>query len=388
MRRVAIVGAGQAGSLLAVGLRRQGYDVTLYSDRPALGMRDDVPPTGTAAIFAEAIEVERRLGVETYEDRFVPTDAVHLFFCPKIGTELVHFGAPLEEASAAAVDVRLKSYDRMVLLEQLGGKLVVQTVSLDDLDAIAADHDLTFVSTGKGGLADLFPRDGVRSVYDRPQRNLAMLVVRGIPTDGTAFPHRVPGHTPVCFNLFGGAGEMFWVPYLHKTEGRCWNIVFEPREGSPFDRFGETRSLEERFEMARRTVKEFTPWDWDTMKDMEPVPGDPFASVVGRVTPTVRAPAGTTRSGHLVMSLGDTSVAYDPVGGQGAGSGTRQAGYYCDAIVERADRAFDRQWIERTFEGFWSWHASGAYRFNNVLLEPLDATGIKVMKACFASPKT
>jgi hypothetical protein len=316
----------------------------------------------------------------------VPTDGVHLFFCPKIGTELVHFGAPLEEAAGAAVDVRLKSYDRMVRLEKLGGNVVVETVTVDSLDDIAGDHDLTFVSTGKGGLAELFPVDRARSVYDRPQRNLALVVVDGIPTDGTAFPHRLPGHTPVCFNLFGDAGEMFWVPYLHKSQRRCWNIVFEAREGSPFDRFMGSRSLEERFEVARDTVKRFTPWDWDTMRNMEPVSGDPFASLVGRVTPSVRAPAGVTPSGQLVMSLGDTSIAYDPIGGQGAGSGTRQAGYYFDAITERGERAFDREWMETTFEGFWRWHASGTYRFNNLLLEPLDATGVKVMKACFASP--
>jgi hypothetical protein len=386
MRNIAIVGAGQAGTLLAAGLQRSGYQVALFSDRPPERMLNEIPPTGTAAIFGEAVEIERRLGVETYEDRFLPMNGIHLFFEPKVGTELLYFGGPLEEGSGAAVDVRLKSYDRMLQVAREGGEIVVEEVTPKRLDEIAGAFDLTFVSTGKGGLADLFARHPERSVYERPQRRLAMVVVHGIPTSQGAFPHRLSNLTPVCFNFFGDAGEMFWVPYYHKTAGQCWNLVFEAKDGCPFDSFRGCRSLEQAFGIAREVVQQFTPWDWEVMRDMEPVPNDPLAWLVGAFPPTIREPIGVTESGHLVMSLGDTSMAYDPIGGQGAGSGTRQAGHYFDAIVAHEDRPFDGQWMSETFESFFGWFGEGTYRFNNVLLEPLDAVGVRIMKACFASP--
>lgn len=387
MRTISIVGAGQAGTLLAVGLQNSGYDVRLYSDKSALEIRDETSPTGTAAIFADAVDVERRLGCDTYEDRFAPMNGIHLFFGPKVGQELVHFGAPLEEASGAAVDVRLKSYDRMQQLERLGGKISVEAVDVNRLDQIADDSDLTLVSTGKGGLASLFPRDPERSVYDAPQRNLAMILVRGIATDGSAYPNRLPGLTPVCFNLFGDAGEIFWVPFLHKSGEQVWCLVFEARPGGPFDRWADVTTLEEAFETASGLVREFTPWDWGTMREMEPLTQDRYSWLKGRVPPSVRAAVGRTPNGHPVMALGDTSVSYDPIAGQGAGSGVRQAGQYHDAIVARGEEAFDEKWIRKTFERFYDTHAEGTYRFTNTLLEPLDKTGVRVMTACFADQR-
>ena len=38
-RRIAVVGAGPAGTALALGLVQQGYDVTLVSDRTAEEIR-------------------------------------------------------------------------------------------------------------------------------------------------------------------------------------------------------------------------------------------------------------------------------------------------------------------------------------------------------------
>jgi 2-polyprenyl-6-methoxyphenol hydroxylase-like FAD-dependent oxidoreductase len=387
MRTISVVGAGQAGTLLAVGLRKAGYDVQLFSDKTAEQMRDDIAPTGAAAIFADSVDVERRLGCDTYEQQSVPMDGIHLFFSPKVGQELVHFGAPLEEAAGAAVDVRLKSYDRMRQLEELGGRLVIDSVDVDSLDEIAADSALTVVSTGRGGLSTLFPRHPGRSVYDKPQRQLLMILVRGIATDGTAFPNRLPGQTPVCFNLFGDAGEFFWVPFLHKSGEPVWCMLFEAKPGGPFDRWADVSTVEQAFETAAGLVREFTPWDWESMRHMEPMSDDRFSWLKGSIPPTVRQGAGKTPGGHAVLSLGDTSVSYDPIGGQGAGSGVQQAGHYFDAIVERGERPWDAEWMDETFERFYASHVAGTYRFNNTLLEPLDKTGVRVMTACFADQR-
>lgn len=385
MARIAIVGAGQAGTLAARGLQNLGHDVTLYSDRSADEILNRTAPTGTAYVFGRSVAIERRLGVDTYEDRAVPGDAIHLFFNPKIGTELIDIWGLLGDATGFAVDVRLKSWDRMRAFEQAGGDLVVEQVSPSRLDEIAARHDLTFVATGKGALADLFGRDAVRSGYDTPQRYLGMLVARGIPTDGTAFPHRVPGHTPVAFNFFGDAGEFFWVPFLHRSGEQCWNLVLEARPGGPFDTFRDASSAEDMARAVRQIVADYAPWDRRTLQDMEPVAEDAHCWLRGQFPPTVRAPVGRTPSGHPVMALGDTAYAFDPIGGQGAGCGIRQVGWYVDAIQDRSEGPFDPGWMEETAEGFWRHHAGPTWRFNRVLLEPLDKVGVRVMQANYGS---
>ncbi len=385
MARIAVIGAGQAGTLAARGLQNLGHEVSLYSDRTADEIFEKTPPTGTAYVFGRSVAVERRLGVDTYEDRAVSGDSIHLFFNPKIGTELIDIWGLLGDAAGYAVDVRLKSYDRMGPFVDAGGELVIGAVTPEELDRIAADHDLTFVATGKGALADLFERDAERSIYDSPQRYLGMLVARGVPTDGTAFPHRIPGHTPVAFNFFGDAGEFFWVPFLHKSGEQCWNLVLEARPGGPFDTFRDASSAEDMAAAVRRIVADYAPWDRRTLADMEPIGEDPYCWLRGQFPPTVRRPVGRTASGHPVMALGDTAYAFDPIGGQGAGCGIRQVGWYLDAVAERPDGPFDPEWMEQVAEGFWSYHAGPTWRFNSVLLEPLDKVGVRVMQANYGS---
>ena len=385
MANVAVIGAGQAGTLMALGLHNKGHDVSLYSDLTADEILNETSPTGTAYIFGESVDVERRHGIETFEDVALPGNGIHLFFSPKIGTELIHFGASLEDATGYAVDVRLKSKQRMDQLENDGGRLMIEKVTPASLDGIASRHDLTIVATGKAALAELFERDIERSVYHEPQRYLAMVIVTGIPTDGTAFPHRLPGLTPVCFNFFGDAGEFFFVPYYHKSAGPCWNLVFEARPGQAFDIYREVTSGAEMLEKAKTIIREYAPWDWETMRDMELVADDDHPWLRGQFPPTIRKPLGRTETGRPVMALGDTAYAFDPVGGQGAGCGVRQAGHYIDAIEERGDGPFDEVWITETAESFYKAHGGPTYDFNNVLLEPLDKTGVMVMKAAFSS---
>ncbi|HWN71841.1 MAG TPA: styrene monooxygenase/indole monooxygenase family protein [Haliangium sp.] len=387
MRRIAIIGAGQAGTLAAVGLMKRGYEVTLYSDRSSDDILDRTAPTGTAFMFADAIACEAANGCDDFADVAAKADSIHLNFLPKAGVELVHVWGPLHDNVGYPVDLRLKSKRRMDQLEQGNARVEIQAVTPDALDGIAAQHDLTLVATGKGGLAGLFERDPARSVYDRPQRQLAMIIVRGIPTEGSPFPHRLPGHVPVSFNFFGDMGECFWTPYYHKTAGRCWCLLAEAKEGTKLHTFASARSAEAMLDAFRTLIKNNAPWDWGVMKDMELVPNDPLCWVAGSVTPTVRKPLGRTASGRLLMALGDTAYAFDPIGGQGANCGSKQAAFYADAIEARGDMPFDADWIAATGEAFYQQMGGPSYRFNNILLEPLDAVGRLVVISAFGHPK-
>ena len=57
-RRIAVVGAGPAGTALALGLVRHGYDVTLVSDRTAEEIRD-------GSVMSSQITFESRAGGES-----------------------------------------------------------------------------------------------------------------------------------------------------------------------------------------------------------------------------------------------------------------------------------------------------------------------------------
>ena len=61
-RRIAVVGAGPAGTALALGLVRHGHDVTLVSDRTAEEIRQG-SVMSSQVTFESALEVEDSLGI-------------------------------------------------------------------------------------------------------------------------------------------------------------------------------------------------------------------------------------------------------------------------------------------------------------------------------------
>ena len=60
MKRIAIVGAGQSGLQLALGLLGAGYEVTLHSDRSAQEIQDGYVMS-SQCMFDSALEIERTL---------------------------------------------------------------------------------------------------------------------------------------------------------------------------------------------------------------------------------------------------------------------------------------------------------------------------------------
>ncbi|HSQ14759.1 MAG TPA: FAD-dependent oxidoreductase, partial [Candidatus Binatia bacterium] len=62
MRKIAIVGAGQAGMVLAFGLLDKGYDVTVLESRTAEQIEHG-PILSTAMVFDRQLDTERRLGL-------------------------------------------------------------------------------------------------------------------------------------------------------------------------------------------------------------------------------------------------------------------------------------------------------------------------------------
>lgn len=65
MRRIAVVGAGQAGLQLALGLLAGGYGVTLVAARTAAQVRGG-PVLSTQAMFGPALRIERAAGLDEW----------------------------------------------------------------------------------------------------------------------------------------------------------------------------------------------------------------------------------------------------------------------------------------------------------------------------------
>jgi len=377
MRKIAIIGSGITGLAAAHGLRRAGLEVDLYSDRTAAQWLHGSRPTGTAARFEIARSYERELGLEFWDGLAPDGEGVYLTFCPKLGNRLIKLVGRFERPFQA-VDVRLQSARWMEELERRGGRIHIEPVGVERLALIAASHDLTLVAAGRAELCRLFPRDDRRNVYVAPRRNLTMVITTGGPPRFSDVPL-----LPVKFDFLGTDGEMFFVPYFHKDHGRSWNILVEAKEGSRLDRFTNAKSGEEAVERMKQVVAELFPWDEPFVRNMRLA--DPNGWLTGAITPTVRRPSAQLANGSVVAALGDTAISFDPIAAQGANSGIKQARHFVESIVARGDGAFDREWIEATFDAYWNEHARHAFAFSNLLLEPITAPAKELLIAQYGS---
>ncbi|MGZ5444176.1 MAG: styrene monooxygenase/indole monooxygenase family protein [Thermoanaerobaculia bacterium] len=359
MRKIAIVGSGIIGLIAAHALRRRGYPVTLYSDRTAEQWLHESRPTGTAARFEMALSFERELGLNHWDDVAPKGEGVFLTFCPTLRKPLIELRGRTP-TPFQAVDMRLQCHRWM---NDFDGELILESVTVDRLDEIAAQHDLAIVAAGKADLCRIFERDALRCTYDAPQRNLTMVIATGrMSVDDCPF-------TPVKFEFLGTDGEIFFVPYLHKDRGPSWNIVIEAKPGSRIDRFASVQNGDEALWIAKKVVSELFPWSGQWMREMELA--DPLGWLNGRIAPTVRKPAAVLSSGRVVAALGDTAISYDPIAAQGANSGVKQARHLVESIITRGERPFDARWLTETFDAFWDEHARPACAFNNMFLEPI-----------------
>lgn len=365
----AVVGAGQAGVTAALGLLDAGFEVTIYSDRDQRALRDDVPATGTALEFGEAQQAEAALGLDTYTARAPRHTGLSVRIAGPDQSELVAFDGNFTGYVGVAVDTRLKADERLTTFRDRGGAFVVDAITPESLDAIAAATDLTLVATGRGGLSNLFPVDETRTVYDVPQRSVLTVTVTGLGHDADVFAHRSPAGAGHCgFSILADQGEGWWGPYLHKDVGPSWAFLGWARPGSDWEkRFSAADSAESALRIVKDIYRDYIEWDAPEVQATETIPGDPYSWLKGAVRPVVRAGVGRTRNGHLVASLGDTSVTYDPIAGQGAQSGLIQAQRLVAAAAVHVG-PFDEQWLRAQYESFLAARADAASKVTRLFL--------------------
>jgi hypothetical protein len=145
------------------------------------------------------------------------------------------------------------------------------------------------------------------------------------------------------------------------------------------DRFGGAQNGHKAVKIAKEIIREFFPWEWEWAKEMELA--DENGWLVGRFPPTVRQPVGMLPSGRIVTPLGDASMAFDPIGGQGANNGSKMAKHLVQAVIERGERPFTAAWMNSTFDKFFAEQGEVTYTFNNMLLEPITPAGRELLIA-------
>lgn len=371
MRDILIVGAGQAGLHLALGLLRNGYGVTVVSNRTPDDIRDG-RVTSSQAMFGTALGHERDLGLDLWPD-CPPIDGIQLAVPGPDGGKAIGWAARLDEP-ARSVDQRLKMPAWLAEVERLGGKVVIHDATPGDLEEYAARHDLVLVAAGKGKIASLFERDAARSPYDVPQRALALTYVNGLTPR--------PEHSAVCFNLIPGVGEYFVFPALTVT-GPCEIMVFEGIPGGPMDCWGDVFTPAEHLARSRSILETYLPWEAARCAGVELT--DERGTLAGRFAPTVRRPVAVLPTGAPVLGVADVVVLNDPITGQGANNAAKCASAYLAAILEHGDQPFDQAWMEATFERYWA-GARHATAWTNALLAPPPPHVLEILGAAGSLP--
>ena len=372
MPRIAIVGGGQSGLQLALGLLDSGWEVTLVSNRTAEEIAGG-QVLSSQCMFESALQTERALGLDHWAHDCPPVEGISLAVPDAGGGKAIDWAARLDWP-AQSVDQRLKVPEWLDELVRRGGELVLREANVDNLEGYARSHDLVVVATGKGALANLFAPDAEKSPYATPQRALALTYVTGMQPR--------PEHSAVCFNLVPGIGEYFVFPALTMC-GPCEIMVFEGVPGGPMDCWGDVRSPDEHLARSLEILEHFLPWEAARCSDIALT--DANGVLTGRLVPGVRRPVGKLPSGAAVLGMADAVVLNDPITGQGSNNAAKCAEIYLEAIIEQGGD-FDEQFMQRTFDRYWRGYAQWVVSWTNALLAPPQPHVVRLLEAAQELP--
>ncbi|MCB0190888.1 MAG: FAD-binding oxidoreductase [Anaerolineae bacterium] len=356
MRHITIIGAGQAGLQLGLGLLQHNYDVTIVSDRTPIQILHG-RATGAATLYHTATSLEQSLGYNDWPEALPASNILIEMYTPggvlPIQTQL--------SQPWLTVDQRLKHAVWLHQFSQHGGRIIVNPATIEDMDDYARESDLVVVAAGKRQFNGLFKRDDRRSVFDQPQRRLLQVYVTGV------HPWYAATNPQAKISFIPGVGEIFFLPIYTNLRQRAHILLLEAVPGGPFDPPHLPTNGPDCLATIRELLAVVSPWHYGKIKGAELSDGNSW--LAGSFTPTVRKVVGQLPSGASVLGIGDVTNLNDPVGGQGANNATKFAHFLCKRIVERAEQPLDPAWMHEVSEEFWR-YSRYANAFNNGLLVP------------------
>ena len=362
-KKIAIVGAGQAGLQLGMSLLGQDdCEVTLYSDRTpeeiAAGSL-----MATAILFQGKREIERELGLDFWSGTGKEVPGIEIEVRNQSGERALAFEAPFSDGPGMALDFRLKFPEWMREYQRRGGKLVIQKTGVEEIEKLAAANDLVVVAAGKGPMAKLFERDPDRSPpYEAPQRQIVAVVVdRDLDLDNMAI------------SIVPGGAEIVLLPILSSKGERSTAILVFSREGSSFkERYDEVKSGDELRKMAVDCARKYCPEHAVALSGAKLV--DERSHLRGAFTPVVKKPVGRLPSGAIVMGASDCLTLVDPICGNGLNNAVVMAKIMSRHIRAKDDANFSEAWMNRVFDEFWD-YGKDVFVFMRALLEQPDYFG-------------
>ncbi|MET3926938.1 styrene monooxygenase/indole monooxygenase family protein [Devosia sp. 2618] len=372
MRKIGIVGAGQAGLQLGLGLLAKGYQAVISSNLTGEQIRNG-RVTSSQCMFDRARQNERDLGINFWDDA-PKVEGIQFAVCAPDGTSPIEWSSRLDKP-AQSIDQRVKMPVWMKEFSDAGGDLRIEDVGIPELEALQQECDLVIVASGKGEIGKLFQRDESRSPFDKPMRALALTYVHGMTPRAE--------HSAVNFNLIPGVGEYFVFPAL-TLSGPCEIMVFEGVPGGPMDTWAEAKTPQEHLAKSLDILKTFVPKEYARSKDC--VLTDDLGVLAGRFAPTVRKPILTLPSGALALGMGDSVCLNDPITGQGSNNASHCAATYLAAILAHGDRPFDAAFMQATFETYWDYAQFVVGWTNNMLLPPPEHM-LKLLGTAQGSPR-
>ncbi len=357
MRRIGIVGAGQSGLQLGIGLLKNGHEAVLLSNQTPEQIANG-RVTSSQCMFDAASQHERDLGIAFWDDITPPVEGIEITVVGENSARAFGWSERLD-APAQSVDQRVKMPRWLEEFQRLGGDLRIIDAGIPELEVLSRECELVVVASGKGDVSRLFERDAEKSPFDKPMRALGLTYVTGI------VPR--PEYSAVCFNLIPGVGEYFVFPAL-TTTGPCEIMVFEGVPAGPMDVWGDVRSPEQHLETSLNILRQFIPWEFERSRDARLT--DPNGILSGRFPPTVRRPVAAMPSGAAILGMADTVCLNDPITGQGSNNASKCAAVYLQSILERGQEPFDPAWMQHTFDKYWTYARAATEWTNGMLLPP------------------
>ncbi|MEB6667942.1 FAD-binding oxidoreductase [Acinetobacter vivianii] len=368
MRKIAIVGAGQAGLQLGLGLLDKGYEVSLYTNRTTEQVKNG-KVMSSQCMFHTALQTERDLGLNQWEEQCPSVEGISITLVQPDKKEKVFSWSARLQRYAQSVDQRVKMPVWMEEFERRGGRLVIQDIGLTELEQLADQYELVLLAAGKGEIVNQFKRNDQHSPFQQPQRALALTYVKGMKP--------MSPYSRVAFNLIPGVGEYFCFPAL-TTSGPCEIMVFEGIPNGPMDCWQDVKTPDQHLAKSLEILEKYLPWEAERCRQVELT--DDGGCIAGRFTPTVRHPVLTLASGKKVFGMADALVVNDPITGQGSNNAAKCSKVYYEAILSHGDQVFDETWMTQTFERYWD-YAQDVVNWTNSMLRPPEPQMVEALVA-------
>lgn len=366
MRTLAIVGAGQAGLQLAIGLRQRGYSVKLFTNR-TIDQVQKGKIMSSQGMFHSALQGERKLGIDFWQKEAPQHKSVT---CTLVDAQKNNYLCQWQGKTThyyQSIDQRIKFSCWMKEFELLGGEIIIDTVNVDKLNDITIQHDLTVVAAGKNEISQLFSINKKLSIFDKPQRILSCIYVNNTISEASAGMRAY---------IIPGIGEFFTIPGL-TFSGWCEMMLFEGVPGGDFDCWTNVKNINEQYRIALNLLKRFIPYEAKRFENAKPT--DDMASLMGAYIPIIRNPISKMLCGKSITTIGDGVVLNDPIAGQGANSAAKAADLYMRRIIEHGKNEFDEDWMQRIFEEYWNQYGKWATSWSNLLLKPPEPHVIELL---------